>query len=191
MRCNYGVRAAISAAVTALILAGCATPSLVPADRAYSGRFSATTVLGEQRENVSGRFNLEIRGSHQRLELASPLGTTVARIDVEPGLARATGAQLREVRGPDADALTEELLGWRLPVAGLSDWIEGRPAPLRPARVERDSGRIVQIEQDGWTIQLPEAFEGETRPRRLLLERPGAPTAPAVTLRLIVDEPAG
>jgi outer membrane lipoprotein LolB len=151
----------------------------------------AATANGEQRENVSGRFNLEIRGHHQRLELASPLGTTVARIDVEPGGARATGAQMQDVQGADADALTEQLLGWRLPVTGLSDWIEGRPVPGRPARVDRENGRIVAIEQDGWIIRLPEVFEANTRPRRLLLERPGALNAPAVDLRLIVDEPTG
>ena len=100
-----------------------------PADRAYSGRFSVTTALGEQRENVSGRFNFEIRGQQQVLELSSPLGTTVARVEIEPGGARATGAQMQEVRGADADALTEQLLGWRLPVSGLTDWIEGRPVP--------------------------------------------------------------
>ena len=94
-----------------------ATPS-APADRAYSGRFAVTTALGEQRENVSGRFNLEIRGQQQILELASPLGTTVARVEIEPGGARATGARMQEVRGADADALTEQLLGWRLPVSG-------------------------------------------------------------------------
>ncbi len=82
-----------------------------------------------KRENVSGRFNFEVRGPQQVLELSSPLGTTVARIEIEPGGARATGAQMQEVRGADADALTEQLLGWRLPVSGLADWIEGRPVP--------------------------------------------------------------
>ena len=77
------------------LLTGCAAPILAPPDRAYSGRFAVTTALGEQRENVSGRFNLEIRGSQQTVELASPLGTTVARVEIEPGGARATGAQMQ------------------------------------------------------------------------------------------------
>ena len=123
--------------VLVTLLTACATPILAPPDRAYSGRFAVTTALGEQRENVSGRFNLEIRGSQQIVELASPLGTTVARVEIEPGGARATGAQMQEVRGADADMLTQQLLGWPLPVSGLVDWIEGRPVPTRVARVER------------------------------------------------------
>lgn len=178
---------------TLTLLTACATPPRVPADRAYSGRFAVTTASAEQRESVSGRFGLEIRGQQQSLELSSPLGTTVARIEIEPGAARATGAQMQEVRGADADALTEKLLGWPLPVSGLADWIEGRPVPSRAARVEREGGRVVLLEQDGWTIRLPEYFEGNgatTRPRRLVLERPAGAYTPSVVLRLIVDEPA-
>ena len=173
------------------LLTACATPILAPPDRAYSGRFAVTTALGEQRENVSGRFHLEIRGAQQIVELASPLGTTVARVEIEPGGARATGAQMQEVRGADADMLTQQLLGWPLPASGLVDWIEGRPVPTRVARVEREGGRVVLLEQDGWTIRLPEYSEATARPRRLVLERPATTNTPSVVLRLIVDEPGG
>ncbi|HZA96706.1 MAG TPA: outer membrane lipoprotein LolB [Burkholderiaceae bacterium] len=182
---------ALAVSFVSALLTACATPPpSSPPDRAYSGRLAVTTALGEQRENVSGRFNFEIRGQQQLLELSSPLGTTVARVEIEPGGARATGARMQEVRGADADALTEQLLGWRLPVSGLADWIEGRPVPHRFARIERDGERIVLFEQDGWVIRLSEFFDGTARPRRLVLERPPGVNTPSVVLRLIVDEPA-
>lgn len=191
MAAPLDARAFWPAAITMFsLLAACATV-VAPPERSYAGRFAATATRGEQRESVSGRFSLEVRGTRQTLDLATPLGTTLARIDIEPGQARATGTQMPELRGPDADDLTEQLLGWRLPVGGLADWIEGRPAPGRAARIERDAGRIVLIEQDGWTIHLPETFETGARPRRLLFERAGGPGIPAVSLRLILDEPAG
>lgn len=177
-------------AILALALVGCATTPISPPDRAYTGRFSAVATRGDQRETVTGRFNVEVRGNHQTIDLATPLGTTVARIEVGPEGARASGAGVQDVRGPDADALTEQLLGWRLPVSGMPDWIEGRAAPGRPARVERDGSRPVLIEQDGWTVRLSEAFQGSVRPRILVLERPASPIAPGVVLRLVVDDPA-
>ena len=186
------LRALAIALTSVVLLTACATtPSVSPADRAYTGRFAVTTAFGEKRENVSGRFNFEVRGPQQVLELASPLGTTVARIEIEPGGARATGARMQEVRGVDAEALTEQLLGWRLPVSGLADWIEGRPVAQRSARLQRDGDRIVLIEQDGWEIRLSEYFESVGRPRRLALERASGPDTPSVLLRLIVDEPGG
>ncbi|HVG04329.1 MAG TPA: outer membrane lipoprotein LolB [Burkholderiaceae bacterium] len=183
------MRALAVSLVSVVLLGACATPSKAPADRAHGGRFAVTTELGEKRESVSGRFSLEVRGAQQVLELASPLGTTVARIEVEPGGARATGARMQDAHGADADALTEQLLGWPLPVSGLVDWIEGRPVAQRVARIERESERIVLIEQDGWTIRLAEYFEHAARPRRLVLERPATANTPSVILRLIVDEP--
>jgi outer membrane lipoprotein LolB len=183
---------ALAVLFVSALLTACATPPpSSQADRAYSGRLAVTTALGEQRENVSGRFNFEIRGQQQLLELSSPLGTTVARIEIEPGRARATGARMQEVHGADADALTEQLLGWRLPVSGLADWIEGRPVPDRFARIERDGERIVLFEQDGWVIRLSEFFDGTARPRRLVLERPSGVNTPSVVLRLVVDDQGG
>lgn len=186
-----GGRAARCAAAClfALALAGCASAPPVPADRAYTGRFSAIASQAERRETVSGRFSLEVRGTRQTIDLSTPLGTTVARIEVAADGARASGPGLQEARGPDADALAEQLLGWRLPVSGLPDWVEGRPAPGRPARVERDNGRPVLIEQDGWTVRLAEAF-ADGRPRLIVLERPVTPFAPGVVLRLVIDDPA-
>jgi outer membrane lipoprotein LolB len=180
----------LGAVLTALALAGCATGPATPPDRFYSGRFSAVATRGETRETVSGRFSVEVRGDTQTVDLATPLGTTVARIEVGPDGARATGPGTPPARGSDADELTEQLLGWRLPVSGLADWIEGRPAPGRPARVERDGDRAAVIEQDGWTVRIAEVFQSSGRPRLIVLERPASPIAPGVVLRLVVDDPA-
>lgn len=183
-------RRAFVGALVAIVLAACASVPEAPPERSYAGRFSAVAMQGDKRDAVSGRFSVEVRGERRSIDLATPLGTTVARVEIGPEGARATGPGMQAVQGPDADALTEQLLGWRLPVSGLADWIEGRPAPGRPARVEREGERPVLIEQDGWTVRLPEAFEGSSRPRVIVLERPAAPLAPGVVLRLIVDPPA-
>jgi outer membrane lipoprotein LolB len=178
------------AALFTAILAGCAAAPATTPERLYTGRFSATASQGDKRESVSGRFSVEVRGDRQRVDLATPLGTTVARIEVGPDGASASGPGMQEALGPDADALAERLLGWRLPVSGLPDWIDGRPVPSRPARVERDGDRPVLIEQDGWTVRIVETFAASDRPRLIVLERAASPLAPGVVLRLVVDEPA-
>jgi outer membrane lipoprotein LolB len=171
-------------------LVACATAPEATPDRVYTGRFSAIATQGDKRESISGRFSMEVRGDRQRIDLATPLGTTVARIEVGPDGASANGPGMQEARGPDADALAEQLLGWRLPVSGLPDWIEGRPVPSRPARVDRDGSRLLLIEQDGWTVQIAETFASSGRPRLIVLERAASPLAPGVVLRLVVDDPA-
>jgi outer membrane lipoprotein LolB len=184
------VARALFACLLALALAGCATVATTAPDRLYTGRFSAVASNGDKRETVSGRFSVEVRGDRQTIDLATPLGNTVARVEVGPEGARARGPGIEEVQGLDADALTERMLGWRLPVSGIADWIEGRPAPGRPSRVEREGSRPVLIEQDGWLVRLAEVFPASGRPRVIVLERAATPLAPGVVLRLIVDDPA-
>ncbi len=170
--------------------AGCATIAEVPPDRSYAGRFSAVATQGERREAVSGRFTLEVRGPRQTVDLATPIGTTLARIELGPDGARATGPGLETAQGANADELTEKLLGWRLPVGGLGDWIEGRPVDGRPAQIERENGTIATIHQDGWTVRVAERFQSGGRPRLLVFERAAAAIAPAVVVRLVLDGPA-
>jgi outer membrane lipoprotein LolB len=192
----HGADAARSAALrwlivlSAALVAACATAPEATPDRVHTGRFSAVATQGDRRESVSGRFSMEVRGDRRRIDLATPLGTTVARIEVGPEGASASGPGMQDARGPDADALAEQLLGWRLPVSGLADWIEGRPVPSRPARVEREGSRLALIEQDGWTVRIAETFPASDRPRLIILERAASPLAPGVVLRLVVDDPA-
>jgi outer membrane lipoprotein LolB len=185
----HAPRVWLAAIVLPLVLAGCAiTPPAV--ERAYSGRFAATAQANGRPGSVSGRFTVEVRGRQQVIDLATPVGTTVARIEIEPGRATATGPQMQTATGPDADELVERLLGWRLPVSGLADWLEGRPEPTRPARTQSMGDRISTIEQDGWTIRI-EAYSTVTnKPSRLAFDRPMADGHPAVSVRLIVDDPA-
>jgi len=185
---GHRVRLALMACV--LALTACGTPSHPP-ERTYNGRFSATAHGATAGNAVSGRFTVEVQGSRQVIDLTTPIGTTVARIEIEPGRAVATGPQLQTTTGPDAETLVERLIGWRLPVSGLADWLEGRPEPTRPARIQYDGSRISIIEQDGWTIRIDEYSAATSKPRRLSMERPVSSGQPAVLVRLVVDDPDG
>jgi len=185
--------AAIVVGAQLLLLGACSTTPAPTVERQYVGRFSVVTTLGGKRDSGSGRFKLAVEGDAIVLDLDTPLGSTLARVEVDPRGARLTAPSdsgQREVRGASAEALTNEVLGWPLPVAGFRDWIEGRPVPTRPSS-DRTTSAGKAFEQDGWTISVLERFEeGRGAPRRLLLERPETPEpVPAISLRLVLDEP--
>lgn len=178
-------------AAASLLLGACASLT-APPERVHAGRFTAATIAApgaQPAQNVSGRFSVEVRGTRRIIDVATPLGTTIARIDIHPGSTTATGPQMQTVTGPDPDALVEQLLGWRLPVSGLADWIEGRPVPGRPARTEGEAGRLSVIEQDGWLIRIAE-YSPVGAPRLLTLERPPALPDPGLRVRLVLEDPA-
>jgi outer membrane lipoprotein LolB len=182
------LRTRVGAVLLAALLAACATAPSAP-ERVTTGRFAATATRDDARQSVSGRFTLAVAGPRRTLDIATPVGTTIARVEIEPARTTVTGPQLETLTGADPDALIERVLGWRLPVAGLADWLDGRPDPARPARTVRDGERLT-IEQDGWTVIVEETSPVTGKPRRLALLRPERGAEPALTVRLIVDDPA-
>jgi outer membrane lipoprotein LolB len=186
-------RALAGLVVGAQLLSACSTTPSPTVERQYVGRFSVVTSLAGKRDSGSGRFKLAVEGDAIVLDLDTPLGSTLARVRVDSRGARLTASSdsgPREMHGADAEALTSEVLGWPLPVAGFRDWIEGRPVPTKPS-IDRSTSAGKAFEQDGWTISVLERFEeGSGSPRRLLLERPETPQpSPAISLRLVLDEP--
>jgi outer membrane lipoprotein LolB len=180
---------------TALWVAACTTlPAVSEGERVHAGRFAATTTLDGRSENTTGRFTLTVGADRLVVDLASAIGTTLARIESGPegAVLRAAGNGASEVRGRDAAALAEQVLGWPMPVAGIGHWIVGRPDPRRPSRAITDTEGVTAFEQDGWRIEIAEQFENGS-PRRLVMTRPAragttiAPAAPAVTLRIVLD----
>lgn len=195
----FGGRSRLRWAPCLLALAlttGCAALApLQPAERVYSGRFAASFVRGEQQDSLSGRFTLAVDGGATTLDLASPLGNTLARLRMIGSQVTLTAPQadgsLRTWEGAGADGIAEAALGFRLPASGLIDWIEGRPIGGRPAKVAPDDGPLRRIEQDGWVISIDERFDRGGPPRRLTFERNGgAVEQGSIRLRLVLDEPA-
>lgn len=167
-------------AAALLLLSACAQlETSVPHDRLFelSGRIAAR----QGGEAFTGSIAWRHAGSTDELLITSPLGQGVARIVRQGQSVVLTTAEPREYRAPDAESLTEQVLGFRLPLAGLADWVRARPAPDTPANAKRSAdGRLVELQQDGWTIEYLE-YSGEL-PTRMRLAYPG------VDLRLAISE---
>jgi len=186
-------------------LSSCAVlPPTVAAAHNYAGRFSLAVTYPDVpaaaevpdpvpgRSNAwSGRFSLAVAPAGLVLDLVSPLGATIARFETDQHGARllvAADGGVRVERGADAQALSERVLGWSLPVAGLPDWVEGRPAGERPYRILPAESGSERFEQDGWAVTVEQAVAD--RPgRRLQMERGARDGSPAVALRVVLDGP--
>jgi outer membrane lipoprotein LolB len=164
----------------ALALAACATlpePS-VPAKAEFELQGRVSVRYGS--DGATGRISWRHSRESDELLITSFLGQGVARLR-RRGQEFELFAEGKEYRAPDAESLTERVLGWRLPLGGLSDWVQGRASPQSRAEVQRDaSDRVVALLQDDWKIEYQE-FDNE-RPSRLRLTRPG------LEIRMIVDQ---
>ncbi len=173
-----------------LAVAACASVPDHALDRAAEGR----TIEGRlsvrykdletsKEESLSGRFVWTADADAVELGLLDPLGQTVALIRSDPRRSSITFRDGRRVVGATPDALTEQTLGWTVPLKGLRSWLDGRPDDGSPAAT-LDDGRL---RQDGWTIRFvpgDDAVPGAP-PRRVDLAYPGPPAE--IEMRLVVD----
>lgn len=198
--------ALLAVACASLPPAGSRPPSEGTA--AVAGRFSLSVTRAgamgpEQSQAWTGRFSLVTGEGTLSLDLVSPLGTTIARFETDPGEARLMvpdDGGVRTETGADLQALSERVLGWSLPVDGMPDWIAGHPVRGRAYRALPSAGADAQppaeasapqprrFEQDGWTVSLEQA-EGGRGARRVRMDRAARDGEPAVALRVVLDEP--
>jgi len=181
MRDPRSRRRALLAAGLALALAGCAPEFILPSTDVQF-ELAGRLAIRYRGEGASG--NLAWRHSERTDEmmLTSPVGQGLARLVRQDGEVVLTLQDGRQLRATDAETLTEQALGFRIPMAGLAEWVRGRLAPAPPpVREVRDGqDRLLELEQAGWTVRFLD-YEGRV-PLRLHLAYPG------VELRLVIAE---
>lgn len=143
------------------LMAGCAAPDQISSDSdtafQRTGRFAVTvkSFSGTQ-DAVQGGFAWQDTGSALTLDLANPLGSTLARITVRDGMATLTHSDGTKEYARDADGLAEKALGSPVPVSGLRDWLRGEmgTAPVEAVEKEDATGQLSHFIQDGWRVRL-------------------------------------
>lgn len=141
---------AADAVVTTVVIAPVAEAQIAPAaDFNLLGRIS----IQDENQRFSGSFRWQHLVSNDEILLFTPLGQAVAEITKDHDGVRLITSKLEAFYATDVESLTEEILGWRLPLSGLQYWVQGIPSPVTVAEKDLDNkDRVVAIRQDGWKI---------------------------------------
>jgi outer membrane lipoprotein LolB len=123
-------------------------------------------------------------GAEDEILLLAPLGQTVARIfsNIDGVLLEASGKKYFE---KDAETITEQVLGWHLPLSGMRYWVLALPAAGTEAVIERaENGQVKVLRQDGWEINYTRyaAESADSLPLRMTLQRED------MEMQLLIDE---
>jgi outer membrane lipoprotein LolB len=167
--------------VVAALLAGCAS---VPPPPPGAGEFAVVGRVAVRYgdEAASGRVAWRHTASDDDLVISTPLGQGIAEITRRDGVYTLVNARRERLTAADPEALTEQALGYALPLAGLPDWLRGRAQSGAPAQTRYDGDRLVELRQQGWTIEYLAYQDAGDLPQRIRLTRG------TLDIRLAIEE---
>lgn len=119
-------------------------------------QFSMQGRIGVQTngKGFSGSLQWQHTNTEDNIDLYSPLGSQVASIKKTPDQVTLTDSSGKRFSAADAETLTQETLGWKLPLTGLSDWSIGRPTQSTiQSSSWNEQGLLTNLDQDGWKIE--------------------------------------
>ena len=158
------------------------------------GRMSIRYQQNGNDENLQGKFTWSQTPQRTLIALNSPLGQTIAQVEVLPDMAIPTQSGQPKRKAADADTLTEIALGWPLPIAGMRDWLQGVAIDQNGQKIvataQSESSSTITT-QDGWQIRYVSWQSSETaaptnHPKRIDLTRTTAQVG-KVSIRLVID----
>ena len=187
-------------AIAALLLAGCATlgqqPQATVAPELYQQHLASLSAI--QGFSIDGRIGVQTDGKGfsgstlwqhtvlgDQIALFSPLGSQVASISTTPEGVTLTTSDGKTYHAQDAASLTQQNLGWSLPMKGLPDWVLGRPTNSVVELTQWDeAGNLVRLKQDGWDIEYAQytTVKGYLLPGKVTLRSLKA------NLKLIIEQ---
>ncbi|MCK7594290.1 lipoprotein insertase outer membrane protein LolB [Pseudomarimonas salicorniae] len=193
---RLGLRA-MALGIAAVLLVACGRPAprpVVPEDALLSAQqrrearldaaahwsLEGRVAVRNGEDGGSGQLVWRRRDDAQELTLRAPVSGQGWRLETDPGGALIEGLEGGPLRGPDADRLLRDAVGWDVPLALLARWVRGqRGSPS--AEVEFDAeGRPAVLRDGGWRIEyrgwdtsvdpvLPRRIEAESGDRRVRL----------------------
>lgn len=153
-----------------------------------AGRLSVRYQRDGNEESLHGSFYWEQSSDSTIVTLLSPLGQTLARIDITPRTATLLQPGQAPRMARDVDTLTAATLGWPLPVSGLQNWLQGFASSAASPTLQQVPVKNTEIRTaDGWRLHYVTWHEeNPPHPRRIDLER-HTEQAGKVHLRIVVD----
>lgn len=151
----------------AALLAACAPLPIEPPSGPLEFSFAGRIAARYRNESFTGNVAWRHAREGDELLISTPTGQGVAQIVRQGDAVLLRTAEPREYRDSDPEALTERVLGFRIPIGGFADWVQGKPSP--------------ELESRGWRVEYLER-DAQGRPTRMRLTYQG------IELRLAISQ---
>jgi outer membrane lipoprotein LolB len=151
----------------AAFVAACAQVEIKPPEGPLDFTLAGRIAARYGKEAFTGNLGWRHAKTGDELLISTPTGQGIAQILRQGDAVLLKTAEGKEYRAADSESLTERVLGFRLPIEGLADWVQGRPSP--------------GLESKGWKIEYQD-YDEQRRPTRMRLTYPG------IELRIAISQ---
>ncbi|WGL16445.1 lipoprotein insertase outer membrane protein LolB [Microbulbifer bruguierae] len=154
-------------AILLLAIAACSSqkPQPTPPTTQNSGAQSAASLqrweamgkLGVRspKENGSANLTWQQANSNYRIHLSGPLGAGATIISGSPGGVSLQRGSEPAVFASNPAQLTEQIMGWPLPVTEMFYWVRGLAAPGAVSGQQKNTqGQLQSLQQSGWQLNF-------------------------------------
>lgn len=143
----------------AAFLAACAQVEIKPPEGPLEFSLAGRIAARSGKQSFSGNITWRHAPGGDELLISTPTGQGVAQIVRQGDAVLLRTSEPREYRAADSEELTERVLGFRLPIEGLAQTVQGKPSAA--------------LEGRGWKVEYQE-YDAQRRPTRLRLTNAGA-----------------
>ena len=172
------------------LLAGCTTLTPVsepapPLVQDFIPSFEIAGRLSVRHDNEGFSGNLRWRHvfGEDEFVVQTPLGQGVARVTQNAQGATLQMADGQVLHAQDAESLTQQALGFRLPLSGLPHWVQAQAVSDAAQMRHNDDGTLATLGEQGWQIEYLayENVDNKTLPSKLSMQNS------ELKLRLVID----
>jgi outer membrane lipoprotein LolB len=157
-------------------------PSEYDAPFSFNGRIAIKR--GADNSSAGLRWVHSPEEDEDEVLILQSLGQTIARIhrDVQGATLEAQG---RYYVSQDVESLTQQVLGWALPLPWLTHWVAGVPVNDNSAEIQRDAKKhITLMRQAGWEIRYTRyaGVAADSLPTRIVMKKDN------LEITILIDE---
>ncbi len=182
-----GIKTILRSVLLSLLLTACATTPRMdaPINNDWGQRqqvlesmtlweFTGRIGVRDDKESHSSRVRWQQRGEDYVINLWGTLNAGATEITGTPGRVVLQQEGKDALTASTPEQLVYEQLGYELPVAQLSYWIKGIPAPGASSEPAFDiDNRLISLQQSGWQVEYLgyTSYATESLPTRIRIQK--------------------
>lgn len=152
----------------------------------HNWEIQGRTVITQGKEGWNVGLYWQEKDNNYQIKLTGPFSQGGVTLDGNQENVTLTMSNGKQFSASTPEKLIADIVGWKLPVSALRDWVRGLPYSEQSIDLVKynDDGKIIYLEQQGWSVEFKRyiPFENYSMPAKVFIKHP------ELSIRLIIAD---